>query len=185
MSKYMKTYDKYIITCPSCGNSSFSMVEFSYKTPFFGEILILSGKCSKCGYRYFDSFNLEEHKAVRFVLKITNAEELNSMVIKSSTAKVEIPELGITIEPGPSAQAYISTVEGILYRVLEVLEVYAQENREKYEAKKKEISEAIDGKIKFTFILEDQYGNSLVIPKNNRNMEVKYLNGTSESYENT
>jgi len=175
MSKYMKIYDKYITTCPSCGNNSFSLVEFSYKTPFFGEVLILSGKCSKCGYRYFDAVNLEEHKPVRFILRIENARELSSMVIKSSTAKIEIPELGITIEPGPSAQAYISTIEGILYRVLDVLEAFSMENRENYEVKRNEIMNAISGKVKFTFILEDPYGNSLVIPKSKENLEIKYL----------
>ena len=175
MSKYMKVYDKYLTTCPSCGNNSFSLVEFSYKTPFFGEILILSGKCSKCGYRYFDVVNLEEHRPVRFILEVKSTEELNSMVIKSSTAKIEIPELGVTIEPGPSAQAYISTVEGVLYRVLDVLEAFSTENKESYEAKKSEILNAINGKVKFTFILEDPYGNSLVIPKNRENLKVNYL----------
>ncbi len=97
------------------------------------------------------------------------------MVIKSSTAKIEIPELGITIEPGPSAQAYISTVEGVLYRVLEVLEAYPMENRVKYERKKEEVMNAINGESRFTFILEDPYGNSLIIPKNKKNLEVKYL----------
>lgn len=175
MSKYMKMYDKYITSCPSCGSSSFSLIEFSYKTPFFGEILILSGKCSKCGYRYFDSLNIEEHRPVMFILKVHEHKELNSMVIKSTTAKIEIPELGITIEPGPSAKAYISTVEGVLYRVLDVLEAYPAENREKYVARKKEIMEAINGKVRFTFILEDPYGNSLIIPKNRKNLEIMYL----------
>ena len=175
MSKYMKIYDKYLTTCPSCGNNSFSLVEFSYKTPFFGEILILSGKCSKCGYRYFDAVNLEEHRPVRFILRVRDVKELNSMVIKSSTARIEIPELGVTIEPGPSAQAYISTVEGILYRVLDVLEAFSTENRENYEAKRGEIMNAINGKIRFTFILEDPYGNSLIIPKSKEDLEIKYL----------
>jgi len=171
----MKIYDKYLTTCPSCGNNSFSLVEFSYKTPFFGEILILSGKCSKCGYRYFDAVNLEEHRPVRFILRVRDVKELNSMVIKSSTARIEIPELGVTIEPGPSAQAYISTVEGILYRVLDVLEAFSTENRENYEAKRGEIMNAINGKIRFTFILEDPYGNSLIIPKSKEDLEIKYL----------
>ena len=169
----MKMYDKYLTTCPSCGNNSFSLVEFSYKTPFFGEILILSGKCSKCGYRYFDAVNLEEHRPVRFILRVRDVKELNSMVIKSSTARIEIPELGVTIEPGPSAQAYISTVEGILYRVLDVLEAFSTENRENYEAKRGEIMNAINGKIRFTFILEDPYGNSLIIPKSKEDLEIK------------
>lgn len=175
MPKYMKMHDKYLTTCPSCGNNSFSLVEFSYKTPFFGGILILSGKCSKCGYRYFDAVNLEEHRPVRFVLRVRDVKELNSMVIKSSTARIEIPELGVTIEPGPSAQAYISTVEGILYRVLDVLEAFSTEKRENYEAKRSEIMNAINGKIRFTFILEDPYGNSLIIPKSKEDLEIKYL----------
>lgn len=97
------------------------------------------------------------------------------MVIKSSTARIEIPELGVTIEPGPSAQAYISTVEGILYRVLDVLEAFSTEKRENYEAKRGEIMNAINGKIRFTFILEDPYGNSLIIPKSKEDLEIKYL----------
>lgn len=184
MSEYLKPHEKYVSTCPTCGEQSFYIVEFSYKTPYFGEILVISGKCSKCGYRYFDIVNLEEHEPVRFVLKVNDEVDASSLVVKSQTALIIIPELGVMIEPGPASQAYITTVEGILYKVLDVLELYKDENIEKYAKQRELLEKAIKGKIKFTLILEDNYGNSLLIPKRKESLDIVRLEGYKEFKQN-
>ena len=184
MSKYINVFEKYVSTCPSCGEQSFHIVEFSYKTPFFDEILIISGKCVKCGYRFFDVFNVKEHEPVRFILKVEKPVDLNSLVVRSQTGTILIPELGIAIEPGILASPYITTVEGVLYKVLDVLEVYKEEDKEAYTRTKRAIEEAIEGKVKFTFILEDPFGNSLLIPKRRESLEVIRLKGYKESEKN-
>jgi len=172
MSKYINVFEKYTTTCPLCGEETFYVVEFTYKTPFFDEILVISGKCTKCGYRFFDIYNIKSHKPVRFVLKVKEITDLNSLVIKSQTAVITIPELGIVIEPGMASSPYITTIEGVLYRVLETLEVHKEENRGAYEKIKETIENAIEGKIVFTFILEDAFGNSLIIPKRKEALEI-------------
>ena len=184
MSKYINVFEKYVSTCPSCGEQTFHIVEFTYKTPFFDEILIISGRCIKCGYRLFDIFNVKEHEPVRFILKVEKPIDLNSLVVRSRTGTILIPELGIAIEPGVTASPYITTVEGVLYRVLDVLEAYREENSEAYMRTKKAIEEAIGGRTKFTFILEDPFGNSLLIPKRRESLEVIRLKGYEKSEKN-
>jgi len=184
MSKYINVFEKYVSTCPSCGEQTFYIVEFSYKTPFFDEVLIMSGRCIKCGYRLFDIFNVKEHEPVRFILKVEKPIDLNSLVVRSQTGAILIPELGIAIEPGVVASPYITTVEGVLYRVLDVLEAYREENSEAYIRTKKTIEEAIEGRKKFTFILEDPFGNSLLIPKRRESLEVIRLKGYEKSEKN-
>lgn len=184
MSKYINVFEKYTTTCPLCGEETFYVAEFTYKTPFFDEILVISGKCIKCGYRFFDTYNIKSHKPVRFILKVKEITDLNSLVIKSQTAIITIPELGISIEPGIASSPYITTIEGILYRVLETLEAYQEENRETYEKTREIIKDAIEGKIAFTFILEDAFGNSLIIPKRKEALEIVRLEGNQESKKN-
>ena len=52
---------------------------------------------------------------VRYTLEI-NKNNINTRVVKSQTATLSIPELGLKVEPGPKSQGYVSNVEGVLNR---------------------------------------------------------------------
>lgn len=76
-----------------------------------------------------------------------------------------LPELGIDIKPGPASQGYITTIEGVLHRVKEVLEsvcTYEEVNKEACEKRLEEVEEAIDGKKSFRLIMLDPEGVSAV-----------------------
>ena len=99
---------------------------------------------------------------------VVDKAELNSLVIKSSHARVLIPELGVDIKPGPAAQGYITTVEGILHRIKEVLDFVCNDeevNRYECERKLKELQDFIDGKKRFTLIMLDPSGASKIVSK--------------------
>mgnify|MGYP000241631161 CR=1 FL=1 len=94
--------------------------------------------------------------------------DLNIRVVRSSTATVRIPELGVCIEPGPMAEGFISNVEGLLERVEGVVRglLNSEEDpaeRAKYERFLRRLREAREGRTKFTLILEDPLGNSAII----------------------
>jgi zinc finger protein len=97
------------------------------------------------------------------------SEDLMARVIRSSTCTVEVPELGIRIDPGPACEASITNVEGILQRMRETVESVQTwvENAERECANTllETISRAIDGSFQFTLIIEDPSGNSAIISK--------------------
>ncbi|MEO3993374.1 MAG: ZPR1 zinc finger domain-containing protein [Desulfurococcaceae archaeon TW002] len=148
--------------CPVCNNENLDISTYTYEVPHFGEVIIEVWKCSNCGYRKSDVSTLKHEGEVRIIFPVKNQEDLNALVIKSSTATVEIPELGIEILPGPAAQGYITTVEGLLERILENTPSECfEESNSCYEFVKK-VKKAMNGEINFTIILTDPYGRSTI-----------------------
>ncbi|RLG75284.1 MAG: hypothetical protein DRO14_04760 [Thermoprotei archaeon] len=148
------------IKCLNCGENAFKVMIYVYEVPFFGNVLIETGVCGKCGFRKTDVSLAEVSKPKRIILKVKSKKELNALVLKSSTALVRMPELGIEIAPGPAAPGYITTVEGILHRVLEHIPAECFDENSQCYSKVMEIKEAIEGKKEFTVIIEDPYGRS-------------------------
>ncbi len=121
-------------------------------------------KCNACGYRHVDGVLLEKKAPVRLSLKISSPEDMMIRVIRSSNAKVEIPELGIKIVPGMAATGYITNVEGILVRIEDVLQK-VENGAKKKKAKRllKKIKDVKEGKEVVHLIMEDPTGNSAII----------------------
>ncbi len=149
-----------VIKCLNCGENTFKVMIYVYEVPFFGNVLIETGVCSKCGFRKTDVSLAEVSKPKRIILRVESERELNALVLKSSTALVRIPELGIEVAPGPAAPGYITTVEGILHRVLEHIPAECFDEKSQCYSKVMEIKEAIEGRKRFTLIIEDPYGRS-------------------------
>lgn len=149
-----------VVNCLNCGEKSFRIRLFVYDVPHFGKVLLEVGTCDKCSFRRSDVSILEVSEPIRIVVKVTSDKELNALVVKSSTASIYIPELGIEITPGPAAPGYITTVEGILHRVLDHIPSECFDEKSHCYFKVKEIKDAIDGKIPFTLIIEDPFGRS-------------------------
>jgi zinc finger protein len=108
--------NKMISNCPICGN--LKCVEVNTRTdniPYFGEIMESTLLCRECGYKHSDTICLEQKEPVHYSLLI-GKKELNTRVIKSQSATLSIPELGLKVEPGPKSQGYVSNVEGVLDR---------------------------------------------------------------------
>jgi zinc finger protein len=81
---------------------------------------------------------------------------------------VEIPELGVRIDPGPACEGFVSNIEGVLDRINSVLDsvlTWADDHEERRNAiaLKEKIALAMDGRLPFTIILEDPGGNSAII----------------------
>ena len=90
-------------------------------------------------------------------------------VIKSSEATVKIPYIG-SIEPGETANGYITNVEGILNRMKNQIEhlrdaADADEEEVKTKAKNqlKKMTRIMWGQEKAQLIIEDPSGNSAII----------------------
>jgi len=144
-------------------------IEYTYLTegiPFFSDILITGAHC-ECGFRHTDTLVLGEGDPVRWEMHIDTSEDLMVRIVRSSTCTIQVPELGVRIDPGPACEASITNVEGILQRIRETVESVRTwaENAERECANSllNTISKAIDGSFQFTLIMEDPEGNSAII----------------------
>jgi len=151
-----------------CGTESLRVVESEYIAPLVGRLLTITLRCEKCGYRDVSIYNLELHEPTKVTFKVENVDDLNAKVIRSSTAKVSIPELGAEIKPGIKAESFVTNVEGILQRILDIAELLlgwseTDEARRRAEEAIENIKKAMQGKIVFHLIIEDPYGNSAII----------------------
>lgn len=139
--------------------------------PYFGEVMYLSSLCGNCKFRFVDTMVLAAKEPMRYELTVDTEEDLNARVIRSTSGTIRIPELGIDIEPGTVSESYISNIEGVLQRVIDVLTTaskWVAEDKEKYSRSQellKILKEVIAGKRKLTVIIEDPLGNSAIISK--------------------
>ncbi len=164
----LKFLASFTTQCPACGRNGFVINEYLYLMPRVGETIITVGICKFCGYTYRDIRLAESRGKQRLVIKVSKPSDLNIVVLKASSATVKIPELGMEMKPGPAAEGFITTIEGLLLRFKDILEFLCRDVKDgdKLRAcseKEKEIEEALEGKREFTVVIEDPEGVSAVI----------------------
>lgn len=148
--------------------------------PHFGRVMISTLICPRCGYRSSDVIPLADLPPGRYSVKVNHRSCLSTRVIRSSTSTIKIPEFGIRIDPGSANEGYITNIEGVLTRILSIIDqmirdLYAHphefENTDERIEKAgflKDTIEAIIGDdeklpVEFTMIIEDPSGNSALV----------------------
>ena len=156
------------IDCPVCEcKDSMIVITKTENIPYFGEIMESTAKCHDCGYKHSDIMCLEQKEPVRYELKVDNSN-LNARVIRSQSATISIPELGLKVEPGPRSQGYVSNIEGVLTRfhdaVITAMNLVEDEqSRENASTILKELEKVKTGENTVTVIIEDPFGHSIII----------------------
>jgi zinc finger protein len=152
--------------CPCCNTD----IEYLYKTeniPYFSDILIISAVCPECGYKFVDTQLLKHNEPARYTVAIEAVEDLSIRVVRSMSASIAIPELGVRIDPGPVCQGFVSNVEGVLDRIVTVVNMALRggtdEEKENAAALLADIARVKAGNFPVTLILEDPGGNSGII----------------------
>jgi zinc finger protein len=152
--------------CPCCNTD----IEYLYKTeniPYFSDILIISAVCPSCGYKFVDTQLLKQGEPARYTVPIVKSDDLSIRVVRSMSASIEIPELGVRIDPGPICQGFVSNVEGVLDRIETVvkgaLRWGTEVEKENAAALLADIAGVKAGTFPVTLILEDPSGNSGII----------------------
>ena len=154
--------------CPMCGKKTLTLIEDQTEVPYFGNLFLLSMKCSSCNYNVSDVEAAEMKDPARYTIETDSEKDMKIRIVKSSTATVKIPTFKITITPGPASIGYISNIEGLLDRIKNILESQrdnAEENSTKKTAKNllKKLWKATLGDVKVKIIIEDPSGNSAII----------------------
>jgi zinc finger protein len=152
--------------CPCCNTE----IEYLYKTeniPYFSDILIISAICPSCGYKFVDTQLLKHGDPARYTLAVETEDDLSVRVIRSMSASLEIPELGVRIDPGPVCQGFVSNVEGVLDRIEQVvrgaLRWGTEVEKENAVALLADMAKVKTGTFPITLILEDPCGNSSIV----------------------
>ena len=152
--------------CPCCNTE----IEYLYKTeniPYFSDILIISAVCPSCGYKFIDTQLLKQADPARYTMTVDAKDDLAVRVVRSMSASIEIPELGVRIDPGPSCQGFVSNVEGVLDRIDQVVKSAlswgTDIEKENAAALLADIARVKAGTFPVTLILEDPCGNSGII----------------------
>ncbi|KAI3746407.1 hypothetical protein L6452_08840 [Arctium lappa] len=162
--------------------------------PHFRKILLSAFECPHCGERNNEvQFAGEiQPRGSRYRVEFPSGDQkmLNRQIVKSETATIKIPQLDFEIPP-EAQRGSLSTVEGILLRASEELQIL-QEERKKVDP---QTAEAIDqfilklkecaiGNLSFTFILDDPAGNSFVenpfAPSPDPSLSIEFYDRTRE-----
>ena len=82
---------------------------------------------------------------------------------------MRFPEFGIDVEPGPAAESFVTNVEGVLLRLVPVVEsairfADLESEKERGEDILQMIDKAREGHLAFTIIFEDPAGISGILP---------------------
>lgn len=164
----MEEVNEMVITCPVCHDKENAIsIMKEIDIPHFGKVLETTIKCNKCHYKHSDVITLEHKDPIKYEIKITK-DTLSSRLVRSQTATVIIPELGLKVEPGPKSEGYVSNIEGVIVRfesaVKRALALFSEEEST---ANAQKILESLEdlknGKIECTLIIKDPFGQSNIV----------------------
>ncbi|MBI4149081.1 ZPR1 zinc finger domain-containing protein [Candidatus Woesearchaeota archaeon] len=153
--------------CAICKQKSVTLSEELIDIPHFGKTYIFSMSCGSCKFHKSDVEAAEQHPAAKYTIEVSGKDDLSIKIVKSAEATVKIPHI-ITITPGPDAEGYFTNVEGLLQRVISVIQSSrdsAEEDGERKQAKHllKRLDNVIWGSEKLKIIIEDPSGNSAIL----------------------
>ena len=156
------------IKCPVCAVEGFATsIMKEIEIPHFGKVLETTIHCKKCGFKHSDVIALEHNDPAKYSLKISE-ETLSVRVVRSQSATVTIPEIGVKVEPGPKSEGYVTNVEGILTRfegaVKKAMQLFQDEQSQTNAQNTLEaIEELINGERTATLIIDDPFGQSNIV----------------------
>jgi len=154
--------------CPFCKTKNLILIEEKKEIPYFGKLFIFSMDCSNCHYHKSDVEAEEQKEPAKYTITVDKEKDMKIRVIKSSNATVKIPQLRMSVTPGPASIGYISNIEGLLDRFIKIIEDKRDETddpKEKKHAKNllKKLRKVKFGDIPLKIIIEDPSGNSAII----------------------
>ena len=172
-----ETINEMIIKCPACGIEGVAKsIMKQLEIPHFGEVMETTIQCPACGFKHSDIIALEQNEPAKYVLEI-NKSTLSVRVVRSQSATVIIPEIGVKVEPGPKSEGYVTNVEGVLTRfesaVKKALNLFDDEESQINGKKALDsIQELINGNGTATLIILDPFGQSNVVSEKVEILEI-------------
>ncbi len=172
-----ETINEMIIKCPACAKEDVAKsIMKEIEIPHFGKVMETTIQCPACGFKHSDIITLEQNDPAKYVLEI-NKNTLSVRVVRSQSATVMIPEIGVKVEPGPKSEGYVTNVEGVLTRfesaVKKALNLFEDEESQRNGKKTlNEILELKKGNGTATLIMLDPFGQSNVVSESVEILEI-------------
>lgn len=166
-----ETINEMIIKCPACGVEGLAKsIMKEMEIPHFGNVMETTILCPSCGFKHSDIIALEQNDPAKYVLEI-NKNNLSIRVVRSQSATVIIPEIGVKVEPGPKSEGYVTNVEGVLTRfesaVKKALTLFEDvESQKNAKDTLNQIQELKKGNSTATLIILDPFGQSNIVSEN-------------------
>lgn len=194
-------------SCPGCTRPCATNMKM-VNIPFFKQVVLMSTVCEHCGYRSNEVKTGGEvpEKGRKITLKVENSDDLARDVLKSESAALSCPELGLRVEPGTLGGRF-TTIEGLLTQFRKDLRAQAfgledgddeaeiakvgdsvvTESKRTWDEFFAALTEAIEGRTKFTMVIEDplasSYVQSFTAPDPDPQIEVEDYERTEEEEE--
>ena len=149
--------DESDLTCPACSSKDLERGTTEIEVPHFGSVVVYYLRCKSCGYRIND-FGFHGNFPKEDKVEIKEKKDLEIKIVRGSGGTVIIPELGLELFPGPLAESFITNVEGLLNRFLQLMPLF--EDKTKVDEIESRINEAIEGRLKFSISISDPSGVS-------------------------
>ncbi|KAF2018979.1 zinc finger protein-like protein zpr1 [Aaosphaeria arxii CBS 175.79] len=160
-------------TCPGCTKPCTTNMKM-VNIPHFKQVVLMSTVCDHCGYRSNEVKTGGEVPELgrRIIVTVDDKEDLSRDILKAESCAMQCPELNLSVEPGTLGGRF-TTIEGILTQVRDDLrssifdagdggDSLDTTTKDKWDSFFGQLTEAIEGKIKFTIILEDPLASSYV-----------------------
>ncbi|CRL00346.1 CLUMA_CG013619, isoform A [Clunio marinus] len=138
------------------------------KIPFYKEIVLMSFSCDHCGFQNNEIQSGAEiqPKGIKLTLTVKDVTDLNRRIVKSDYSAIRIEELDFEI-PAKSQKGEVTTLEGIIERVINGLSQDQEQRRKDHPDAADQIDQFIgklrelkEVKTEFTFILDDISGDA-------------------------
>lgn len=134
------------IPCPICSiEGEVKMIAHIDEIPYFGEHTQVTVLCNSCGWRQTDFIPAEGKKSGAWKLVIDHPEKLTARVVRSSSCTVRVDELDLVVNPGSNSTGYVSNVEGVMQRFVDVINMVMRDvQNEALQHAAGEITEGLD-----------------------------------------
>jgi zinc finger protein len=99
------------------------MLSLTEEIPYFGEHTQVTLSCAECGWRQTDFIPAQEREPCAWSLEVNEPSMLAVRVVRGSSGTVRIPELGLEASPGNHSTGYVSNIEGVLQRFIDIIEM--------------------------------------------------------------
>lgn len=172
-----ESINEMVIRCPACGIEGVAKsIMKEIEIPHFGKVMETTIQCPSCGFKHSDIIALEQNDPAKYVLKI-NKNTLSVRVVRSQSATVIIPEIGLKVEPGPKSEGYVTNVEGVLTRfesaIKKALNLFDDEESQKNGKNAlNQVQELKKGNGTATLIILDPFGQSKIVSENVEILEI-------------
>jgi zinc finger protein len=156
-------------SCPQCDKSA-HIIQVPETIPLFGQILLQTIVCAHCGFKWSDVMSVDVREPCGYEAHVKSEKDLSIKLIRNSSGTVEIPELGVLLEPGSLSEGFFTNMEGLLERVENVLAMLLRsssgEQRNAAEKVMEKLLVCKAGKLPFVVRVLDPFGGSALIGKN-------------------